>query len=289
MSDVETRPDVTALIQRLRHDDAAARMQAAQALGSMGTRASRAVPALLDAFWDPVGQVRAVAGWAVFTIGPDETAIPTLIRGLRDENAETRFHSAHALPKVRPTPIKALPALLEALQHEEKYGVVDFVCWALQRTGPASVPPLAEMLHSDDARLRHRAARALMRGSVERIGQALRPLVGALDDRDQLVRATALQSLGENARAWRKVHGTLDQTWDSVAEAAARMLSEAGDGLRVQAAKTLWQLGDRAEAITDTLVTALREDDHEDTRRWAALALEQVHGQRTESTSEKPT
>ncbi len=253
-------------MDQLHHEDALRREQAARALGLLGLQARSAVPALLAAFSDPLGRVRSMAAWAAVAIEPDETALPLLIDGLQSDNVDRRFRSARVLVAVRPTPIKAMSALLERLRYEEEYGVVDFVCWALQRIGSASVPPLAEMLRSGDARLRRRAARALMWGSAERIAQALRPLMDALDDGDRLVRATAPQSLGENARAWRKAHGALDQSWDSVAEAVGRVLSEPGDGPRSQAAKTLWQLGDKAELVTDRLVVALG-DGQEETRR----------------------
>lgn len=154
-------------------------------------------------------------------------------------SGHVRFYSARALAKTSTPPIAALPALLDCLREEDDWPVVDSVWWALNVIGLPSVAPLAALLRQGDQRTRRRAAYCLMSGSVERLRQSIPPLLAALADDDERVRATALQSLARNARSYKGATGVLDAGWTEVPGAMSRSLTEANTDIRRAAARVL--------------------------------------------------
>ena len=275
MGDGSNTESIGALVDELTYGDITARAHAAEALGRQRPQARAAVPALIKALSDSASRVWTRAGHALFVIGPDATAVPALVRELTNEQLHVRCHSARALVKTQPSPIDALPALLRAVREEEDWPVVDSVWWALHVIGPASVPPLDEMLRHGDPRTRRRAAYCLMSGRIERLQRAIVPLLHALDDEDGRVRRIALQSLGWNAVRYKRAAGTFDEAWAGVPQRVGRCLADADVGLRWEAARTLLQFGpDARPAIAD--LTSVLGDDDEQIRTWAALSLRAI-------------
>jgi len=237
---------LASLAQQLTHDDAAMRIRAAQALSAQGARAHGAIPELTIAIADPSPAVRAGAAWALFKIGADETAVPLLIAGLKDADPHVRFCSARGLVTMRPSPIKALAALMEALKEEQRSSIADSVRWALQVIDPASIPPLSDALRSPDARLRRRAAATLSSNTVERARAALPSLLAALAHDDADVRLFAAQSVGDIARRCKDDGAALGAAWAQTLRALSELLSDPEARVRERAAWALMWLGSSA-------------------------------------------
>jgi HEAT repeat protein len=189
---------VPALAEALKDQNAEVRQSAADALGRIGPAAADAVPVLVEALKDQNAHVRRSAAKALRGIGP--AAVPALAEALKDQDAEVRQSAADALGGIGPA---AVPALAEALKDQDtdvRHSAAD----ALRRIGPAAagaVPALAEALKDQDTDVRQSAAYAL-----ERIGPAaagaVPALVEALKDQDEDVRwcaAHALESLRQNS------------------------------------------------------------------------------------------
>jgi HEAT repeat protein len=107
------RPAIPTLVQHLRHHDPFVRGEAAVALGWMGPRAEKAVPALVEMLGVPlVAQPIAPAG------RPVAGAVVTLPKPAAAKSAETttldiaRSYAAQALGRIGPAAAAAVPALM---------------------------------------------------------------------------------------------------------------------------------------------------------------------------------
>ena len=118
-------PAVDPLLRTLRHQAAAARKNAAWALGAIDDR--RAVAALIGALKDTEAPVREQAAWALGAIG-DETAVPALIEALKDNAAKVREQAAWALGAIGDS--RATDPLLPLLKDTD-VGVRRQAAWAL--------------------------------------------------------------------------------------------------------------------------------------------------------------
>lgn len=130
--DPNAKEAVPYLIQALKDDEQVARVQAAQALGNIGSNAVEAVPALTE--------------------------------GLKD--AELKIWAAEALSKIDPKVISAIPVLIDVLKKSNldsrilRHDIVE----ALGRFGPSAkdaVPILIGILGDDNEVTRNAAAKAL--------------------------------------------------------------------------------------------------------------------------------
>ena len=98
--------------------DEKVRANAAYALGSIGSVAKTAVPALTELLTDKDEWVRHHAAEALGAIGPDaKTAIPALTKLLKDTAEHVGWTAASALGKIGPA---AIPALTELLKDENE-------------------------------------------------------------------------------------------------------------------------------------------------------------------------
>ena len=89
----------------LTHSDAFVRRDVAVALGSLGAGAQPAVPALIVALKDKLGNVRLAAAESLAQIGPKaKAAIPALQASLQDRNNGVRYAAAQALKKITGEP-----------------------------------------------------------------------------------------------------------------------------------------------------------------------------------------
>lgn len=92
------RDAVSTLIKVLRSENIEARVNAARALGGMGTQARIAEPALIVSLYDKEARVRYTAATALANLGGDiKAAFPQLLEALQDESKWVRNDAAYAL------------------------------------------------------------------------------------------------------------------------------------------------------------------------------------------------
>jgi HEAT repeat protein len=151
---------VPSLLSLLKDSDRGIRMQAAQALGSLGERAHRVLPVLRAALKeialkDPDESVRSDAMHALLQAGPQPTSeVAGLIDSLQDDVEVVRFHAAVALADLNGAARPALPALIHAALWDENPGVrveAAVALWKIDRNkGPLVIPALIKALASNN-------------------------------------------------------------------------------------------------------------------------------------------
>jgi NADH dehydrogenase len=145
----------------LAREDEPAQQEAVEALSRLG---QSAVPELIKALKDDNWQVRNQAAVALGAIGPEaKAAVPALIDVLQDEDRYFRSHGAVALGKIGREAIAAVPALIKALKDNEEDVRRDAAA-ALGRIGPEAreaVADLVELLKDPRKPVRKQAIEAL--------------------------------------------------------------------------------------------------------------------------------
>jgi HEAT repeat protein len=134
------------------------------ALGPIGEQTKTAIPTLVKALKDDDAPARAGAAAALYWIATQAgTAIPALGEALQDRDIRVRRLSALALARLGPDAQSAVPALVEAVKDKESR-VRSAAVNALASIGPsakAATPALIEVLKDRDKSARARAAEAL--------------------------------------------------------------------------------------------------------------------------------
>lgn len=98
-----TKSPLDTLLDDLRHDDPNVRTRAVRGLGSIGTPASKAVPALVRLLTDEEWEVRHAAVETLGEFGPVAvTAMPALRRSLKDASYPVRASAVPALREIAP-------------------------------------------------------------------------------------------------------------------------------------------------------------------------------------------
>jgi HEAT repeat protein len=136
---------VPALVEALRGEDRATRLQSAAALGRIGVE-GEAVPALVAALKDRDGRLRCFAAEALWKIKKDPAAVDVLVRALDDP--EARAIAAETLWKVNRHPA-AVPALIKSGS--------TMALGPIGREWHASVTALSEALQDEDKQVRRSA------------------------------------------------------------------------------------------------------------------------------------
>ena len=162
-------------------------------------------------------------------LGP--SAVPELIRALRDSDYRVRYVAACALRDLGDA--RAVEPLITALKDESEF-VRYLAAWALGKLGDSrAVEPLIAALKDEDVKVRHRAAWQLGELGDAR---AVEPLIAALKDEDEVVRGVAAEALGKlgDARAVKPLKELLGDEHPVVRAAAAKALKRLrGQGGRV--------------------------------------------------------
>ena len=118
------KESVPSLIEVLTNDvDTTARQEAARALGMVSMKSKDAVPCLLLALKDPEAVVRVQAATALGRIGTGvdvEEIVPALVAALQDQEADVRVEGAEGLERIGPRAKAAIPALTKALQDTDR-------------------------------------------------------------------------------------------------------------------------------------------------------------------------
>jgi HEAT repeat protein len=164
-------------LDELSSRDARVRRGAAFALGKSGGEAVSAVPKLVRTLRDPVPAVREAAAYALGEIGPtaSDQTVPSLLTLLtKDEEALVRRSAAFALGQFGKNLATAPPDQVDAVRDA-----------------------LAKALTDTDAAVRQTAASALGRLGAELARPGVPALARALQDADAIVRRDTARALGE--------------------------------------------------------------------------------------------
>ncbi|HQK55884.1 MAG TPA: HEAT repeat domain-containing protein [Methanolinea sp.] len=179
--------DARGLIEALRHRDPAVQYEAAEALGVL--REPTAVTPLMAALTgDRYSGVRWKAAEALARIG--SPAVEPLIGALGNPDEDVRWKAAIALGEIGDP--RAIPPLIALLEDHDRF-VQSRAAFALGQFGNTALSPLLIVLQGGSPAARRGAAIAL-----GKIGgsEVMDPLLTALSDPDEAVRASVLDSLG---------------------------------------------------------------------------------------------
>lgn len=190
-------PAVPILVEALSDDHESIRRGAAFALGAMAQDAVDAVPALLATLKDPVSAVRmdvAVALKQITTASPEalQQTIRELTVQLNHADTATRQGAAFGLGVIGSEASSTVPPLMGALKDRDEE-VRLAAAMALKRMGSVAVPALKEALNDPDAGVRARAAFAL--GNIQASG--ITGVTQALQNSDRQIRQTAAMKLDQ--------------------------------------------------------------------------------------------
>jgi hypothetical protein len=200
--------DIDGLIRALRSSDFAIQTKAAQALGSLGTRA---MDDLIYALKQKNKDVRLGVIGALASIR-DPRSVDPLIKTLNDENHEVRWQGAIALGEIGDD--RAIPALRVALRDMNKYVrygaafslaklgwkpenaeeraffFIGMQEWkAAEALGPAAIPALSHILNDHESGVRQKAIEIL---GTTRDERAIPALMRGLADSSSEVRWQAV-------------------------------------------------------------------------------------------------
>jgi HEAT repeat protein len=165
--------------------------------------------------------------------GKAEEALPVFLEGLKDRRREVWTQAAVGVGRIGPPAAAAVPALVELLQIDDGFGAFALQ-EALAKIGPASIPPLVEMLTSPKTSQQGaiHAGTALGRLGAP-AARAVIPLLGHKEARVRQSACQALAMMGPEARpAVPRLAERLKDTEMSVRTGALNALSHLGPAAR---------------------------------------------------------
>lgn len=127
-------------------------------------------------------------------------ALPALIKAINDEDKQVATSALAALAGLGPQAQEAIPPLIDLMDTGKARGrdrrqLVARAAFALSRIGPAAVPPLIEAVKKDDIGLRIGGARALG-GMGTQARDAVPVLIGVMVDGRDPIREEVIAALG---------------------------------------------------------------------------------------------
>jgi len=260
------RASVPALLQQLESTDHSARVRAVRTIAFLREQGKAAVPRLIALLGHP--DIRVEAAWALGRIGtPARAAVPMLISALKNRDAGLRLRAAEALGRIgehspqQRTPLinRGVVAALASALKDPDYRVRAAAAAACSRVGPqasAASPELVASLRDPEAVVRLAALRALGR-IVQHSAPAQSALLGCLRDEDRRVRlVAALAIAGSDLNSDAVIAGLLaalrDPDVEVRAAAVGRLVCTNGKGGFSLVEGTL----DQAEADGTTLAAS---------------------------------
>lgn len=141
---------VPVLKRALRHTDSIVREAVADALGSLGSSASSAIPALLSVIKTAQRDLeKFAAAQAIAEIGPTPDALRDLLPLLQDENPDLRRIAVFALGKAKRHSEPYLRELATA-SRDKNYKIREAAAFAMAAVGSKAIPWMIELLQSDE-------------------------------------------------------------------------------------------------------------------------------------------
>lgn len=148
----DAKAAVPALVDLLGDADENLRWRAARTLGAIGPDAAPAVPTLAERLSDENPLVRAQSAYALGLIGEaSKSVVPQLVKTVGDEDPLVRRAALRALHRIKPDRDVTRPLFLKLLQ-ESKPDVVTAVLHSMAEMGADAVPALDEALDHQEAR-----------------------------------------------------------------------------------------------------------------------------------------
>ena len=146
------------------------RREAAEVLSNIGPQVRTAVPALLKALRDDDAGVRAAAAGALTHVKPEtQPGILELVQSLKDKDDEVRDRAIEAL---RALGAESVPSLVQALGDKENKQAAFVALAGLGPQAKGAVPDLSKLLKDPDPLIRRHAANVLGRvgrGAIEAV------------------------------------------------------------------------------------------------------------------------
>lgn len=255
-------PDVANAIADLKSSKTVTRWEAAGRLAKLGPRATRAVPALIEALRDsaPNGGVNMEASKALIAIGADrKVLIPALVDAMANAASNARPHMGRALIQLGPEGVEALVDTIR-LKPEASY---ETQTHALASFGHDQISILTQLKNNSNEHVRLVAVEALGRISWAGVNeQQLKLLAEALQDKSSFIRARALEKLGENCLAAK-----------SAGPAMLALLNDQDPSVRITAAVQTIRVDPTTKEVAFKTLRELSTSQEVDTRSSTIYAL----------------
>jgi HEAT repeat protein len=177
------RPNVSALVERLRSKEKGLRAKAAKDLGDIGPDAKSAVPALTEALKDKEKEVRINAGNALVSI-VGGSAVPSLVQAIAYDDYDekrTRGWEALDLKNNRSRVAPAVPILVTLLKQKDQSVRIEATTALTLIADKTSLAALIELLDDKDDKVRRHAANAFREFGPE-AKAAIPGLIGVLKE-----------------------------------------------------------------------------------------------------------
>ena len=237
--------DISGLVRLLNHSDPDIQYHAVEALGEIGD-AGAVEPLITVLKHDEMSGVRWKTAESLVKIGAP--SVEPLISALEHPDGDVRWKAAIALGEIGDQ--RAIEPLIRQLSDTDRF-VKSRVAHALGMIGAPAVHPLIRTLREGDGNLRWGAAIALGRIKDP---QAVEPLIQALADKYENVRAEAAASLASIGKP--------------AITPLIRFLKYSVGGMRIEVMNALGEL--HANDAIEPLVQMLEKADEQERRAIAA-------------------
>jgi HEAT repeat protein len=172
--DTNARPAVPALIAYLKHPNALAPWDAVGVLALAGHNQPEVVfPVLFQTFSNTTSNVRTSIADALASFGTNAlSAVPVLLSGQQDKDANARAHIAVAIKRIAPQTPHALDPVIQNLEHENERQQTLYLLGTMGTDGMEALPALLKCLDDPDAQVRA-GALVILHNLERRIPQAI--------------------------------------------------------------------------------------------------------------------
>ena len=257
------------LIEAVSGQDRAARLQAIDELGKLGSEAKPAVAALMQALAGDDEELGSRAARTLGAVGPDaEQAVPALIEALQSDKPKVRAYAAFALGRIGKAAGDAAEMLAKAAFDEDTL-VRRAALQALRQIDAPKEktrPVIKKILKEGDTQIIMPALRTL----AEQYEEGVPHLREALKDNDICYWACIVVSdIGADAAA-------------AVPE-VTELLKQEDPDIRMHALIALGEIGEASGASLPAIIEKLKNDEYEAVRFAAAFALGKIKQQDDEA------
>jgi hypothetical protein len=192
------------LVEGLKQNDNALKMQAAHALSLRGLREDEVLPIFIDGLKNELASVRRQAAESIARYGAKGAkAAPALIAALEDPDDSVVGQSMTTLNAVGGDPKKLFPAMIKVLRRDDTKLHAP-AARIIFMVGPDAIDDIAELLKKEKAPGIRLACLQTLAMVGPRAKSAVPALISALDDpaaRHRMTAARALGNIGPDAKA----------------------------------------------------------------------------------------